>query len=134
MKRIMSILLTITMLLGITASVDFSAFAANSGNLGKNVTWSISGDTLTISGTGVAEFDYGKQPWQSKSDSIKHAVVKNGITALGEHFFEDNEKIEDISLPDSLEAICSQAMLHCGSLKSIHIPKNVRLIGCFSYS
>lgn len=56
MKKLVSLLLSFTMLLSIVSVVDFSAFAdtLTTGKCGENVTYSFDESTgvLTISGTG----------------------------------------------------------------------------------
>ena len=55
MKKVISLILSVAMLLSIVSVVDFSAFAdVKTGKCGDNVTYSLDTETglLTISGTG----------------------------------------------------------------------------------
>lgn len=63
MKKIISLFLSLTMLLSLTAGLDFSAYAdtLTTGKCGENVTYSFDSKTgtLTISGTGdMCSSDY----------------------------------------------------------------------------
>ena len=54
-----------------------------SGQCGKNLTWTLDGGTLTISGTGKADDYYcdAKIAWRSSKESIKRVVIADGEQA-----------------------------------------------------
>ena len=69
MKKVLSLLLSITMLLSISAGLDLTAYAqVLTGSCGENVTYTLDTETgvLTISGTGKM-YDYyssiSDAPW-----------------------------------------------------------------------
>ncbi len=79
------------------------------GKCGEQATWSLDGDgVLTISGIGKMK-DYkklgqtGYSPWYNKI--VKHVIIDEGITSIGNQAFLYNREIESISLPASLETI-----------------------------
>lgn len=79
MKKIISLLLSLTMLLSIVSVVDFSAYAdtLTTGKCGKNVTYSFDAETgvLTISGEGDMEnYNYENNPFYKKSN-IKTVII-----------------------------------------------------------
>ena len=71
MKKILSLILSLVMLLSVTAGLNLTAKAetANSGKCGENVTYSLDSSTgeLTISGTGKMDdyqnYDDGFSPF-----------------------------------------------------------------------
>lgn len=100
--------------------------------VGKNVTASIEGDTLILSGTGET---YDNIWWgdsdgnELNKDNIKHIIVEEGITSLEELIFYGFRKLEDIQLPTSLKSIGYGAFKECDSLKELTIPEGVTNIG-----
>ena len=101
-------------------------YTADSGKCGDNVRWSISGTTLTISGTG-AMWDYTDSPWYGRD--IKDVVVKSGVTSVGECAFADCWNLQRVSLPRSITTIQYGAFYYCHSLQAISIPSTVERIG-----
>ena len=93
-----------------------------SDNDGKNVTWKLTGTTITISGTGaMANFDspymgYGTPaPWLAAyADDITNIVIEEGVTTVGEYAFEDCHLVESISIPASVTSIGKMAFYSCG--------------------
>ena len=51
--------------------------------------------------------------------------MPDGVTALEEGCFSDNEIIEEVILPTSLEFISAGCFENCPNLKKIFIPSNV---------
>jgi hypothetical protein len=93
-----------------------------SDNDGKNVTWEVSGTTITIRGNGaMANFDipqmgYGTPaPWlASYADKITSIVIEEGVTTVGDYAFEDCKIVESISIPASVTSIGTMAFEDCG--------------------
>ena len=91
-------------------------------NDGENVTWEVSGTTITISGNGaMANFDsphmgYGTPaPWLAAyADDITSIVIEEGVTTVGEYAFEDCKIVESISIPASVTSIGKMAFYSCG--------------------
>ena len=52
---------------------------------GENLTWTLTGDTLTISGQGeMAEWNRGAEaPWAQYCEEIRHVVIGNGVINIG---------------------------------------------------
>jgi hypothetical protein len=159
-KRVFSLVLVLTMLL---ACVPIVATAATSGTCGDNLTWTLDDDgTLTISGTGEmwnwyrSDFNYTASPWYGSRGDIKKAVIKNGVTSIGEYAFCDCRGLTSIeipnsvttigdgafndgglttvTIPNSVTSIGGGAFEYCNSLTSITIPKSVTSIGDFAFS
>lgn len=94
MKKIISMILSIAMLVGIASAVDLTAYAAvENGNCGNNVSYSFDNVTgvLTISGTGdiynyrVDSDNYEcNSPFYYFHNDIKSVVIENGVTSIGD--------------------------------------------------
>lgn len=85
MKKLLAILLVVSLLL--VCPVPVKA-AATSGQCGDNLTWTLSGNTLTISGTGPM-YDYTEEnpaPWMA-AGTIRKINVKDGVTSIGNWAF-----------------------------------------------
>ena len=72
------------------------------GSCGTDVTWTQSGEVLTLSGSGSTD-DFTtvyEIPWYAERDEIRTVVVSNGITRLGSMLFDNCEVLTSVSLPD----------------------------------
>ncbi len=140
MKRVLSILLSLTMLCSLTAGLDFSAFAdglASSGSCGEegnNVTWSFDSATgaLTISGNWEMK-DYSfMSPNQSpfyNQLSIKTIIINKGVTRIGDSAFEGCSSLTSISIPESVTSIGNNAFENCTCLTNVSGCNSVTYIG-----
>lgn len=162
--RLVSALLAVAMML---ALLPTAAFAEDSttikydcGENGNNViaTLDTVTGTLTISGTGkMADYDKNPKPWADQMDNIKHLVVEDGVTSIGNNAFSDCTALKDVDLSkaSSLKTIktsfprCSglesvklneglveiggSAFNSCKNLKKIHIPSTVTAIGGYCF-
>ena len=98
MKRIISFITAAVMGIGAIGfmpetfpDVSIHASAEYSGECGDNVTWTLDGDTLTISGTGDMTDYYTNTlmiPRYDYRGSIKRIIIENGVTSIGEYVFE----------------------------------------------
>lgn len=65
--------------------VDLDSYA---GAIGDNLSWTLDGDTLIISGDGkIPDYNDGQTPWYDYNSQIKHIVIEKGITAIGANAF-----------------------------------------------
>lgn len=132
MKKLVSLLLSFTMLLSIVSVVDFSAFAdtLTTGNCGDNVTYSFDESTgvLTISGTGdMKEWPEDDPPWYGDT-RIKTLIIDEGVTSIGARAFQGCSNLSNVQLPNSLSGINDYAFYGCSSLTSVTIPNSVKRI------
>ncbi|MGN0458732.1 MAG: leucine-rich repeat protein [Eubacterium sp.] len=134
MKKIISLLLSITMLVGSIACVDFSAYA-ESYKCGDNISYHIdSGDkTLYITGYGDM-YDWGTQenpypPYWSNQVYFNNVVISEGITSIGTYAFFSCDGIFDISFPNSIRKIGDKSFYHCYNLKINSLPSDLQEIG-----
>ena len=112
------------------------AAVVDSGTCGDNLTWTLTDDgTLIISGAGEM---YDEQangcPWLTYSDSIKKAIIGDGVTNIGGRAFYDCDALTTIEIPDSVTSIDWEAFYECDALTTIVIPDSVTTIGYGAFS
>ncbi len=64
---------------------------------------------------------------------IKHVVVEEGITYLGENFFSKCTGIETVTFPDSLEEIGDKCFDGCSGITHVIFPEGIKRIGNFCF-
>ncbi len=130
LKKLLSILLAVAMLLGAApAAASITAKAASSGTCGENLTWKLnSAGTLTISGTGaMTDFFYPLTvPWNK--EKIKNAVIDEGVTGIGAYAFYDCRQLVAVSLPETLLQIGEDAFAYCVALSALSLPNGITAI------
>ena len=129
-QKVVSMLLTIAMLLGLAPALTGQAKAATSGTCGENLTWTLDSDgTLTISGSGKME-DYvwtwsgiyePNPPWSAQTDSIKKVSIKCGVTSIGSYAFSDCKMLTSIEIPSSISCVGICAFIYSENIKSVYI-------------
>ena len=138
-KKLLSLALALIMVLGMLPGTAW-AEKPTSGKCGENATWSLSGGTLTISGSGAMEdynyYDYDKQyyfyqypPWYYYRQSITSVVIGGDITSIGKWAFMYCNSLTDITIPESVTSIGNDAFDGCSSLTGITIPESVTSFG-----
>lgn len=106
-----------------------------SGTCGENLTWTLSGGTLTISGTG-AMGDYTSSspaPWYAYRSSINSVNFSGDVTSVGMNAFLDCKSLTSISIPANVTSIGVGAFQYCSGLASVNIPANVNYIGDYAF-
>ena len=140
-KQALSIILSLAMLLSLTAGLDFSAYAAtpSSGSCGVNVYYNFNSTTglLTIKGSGEMKNYYSgsNSPFRSATD-IKAIVIESGVTSVGNYAFFDCKSITNATIADSVVKIGSYAFSQCDELASVDMSQYVTVLGerAFAYS
>lgn len=140
--RILSALLALAMLFVLMPTAAFAADTTkiyNCGENGNNVTATLDTVTgvMTISGSGkMADYDsYYNQPWAGQRDNIKHLVVENGVTSIGNNAFRycTNLIDADMSKALSLRSI-STSFWGCTGLKNVVLNEGLKEIGGSAFS
>ena len=111
-------------------------------NNGEDVTWEVSGNTITISGTGaMADYDdyTNVAPWldtdsHSYAEEITAIVIESGVTTVGSYAFKGCYYVTSISIPTSVTTIGSYAFKGCYYVTSISIPAGVTTIGSYAFN
>ena len=93
-----------------------------SGYCGENAQWNLDDKgTLTIWGEGdMYDFTWDTLPWYGYNDYIVRAVIKNGITSIGDWAFENCSGLTSIEIPNSVTSIGDVAFYNCSSLKDVY--------------
>ncbi|MBQ4601431.1 MAG: leucine-rich repeat domain-containing protein [Clostridia bacterium] len=130
MKKLLSLILAVMMLLPLMSA--FSLNAATSGSCGASLNWTLSGSTLTITGSGAMNnYSYfEKAPWYDSRASIKKVVIADGVTTVGNYAFYQCSALTDIDFPSSgLTYIGDEAIRECDSLVTLTLPEGLETIG-----
>lgn len=138
MKRKISILvllaLLMTCLLPVYAAEDEDVSGEGDGaGCGAHLGWYFEEGTLTVFGEGeMYDFDNGA-PWADFRDEITKVVLKDGVTTVGAHAFEDYDRLTSVDFGDALTRIGASAFAGCDGLTSISLPKTFKKFGekCF---
>lgn len=135
-KRLLSMILALSMMLTILPVNAITALAAND-SCGANLTYELTQNTddpgtytLTIRGEG-AMYNYSSStvPWDAQKSKITSVVIGNGVTSIGDYAFEDCSALKMLDIPQSVTEIGSKAFLGCSALTSLALPQTVNRIG-----
>ena len=105
--------------------------SSDSGTCGENLTWTLAGGTLTISGSG-AMTDYGESntaPWYSGREQITAVMVDQGVTGIGAYAFYGCVNLADVTLPEGLTKIGEYAFKGCSALGRVEILNGMTTLG-----
>ena len=100
------------------------------GSCGDNLTWSLDGETLTISGSGdMWNFNLTyHSPWYEHVPDIKTVELPEGLTSIGSAAFDTCGHLRRINIPDNVTSIGDFAFAGCDVFTSIEIPTGVTSI------
>jgi hypothetical protein len=90
---------------------------------------------LIVRGDGPM-MDFGRflrdrSPWRDVR--VKHAVIKDGITSIGNNAFYGCKDLESVEIPGTVTSIGHGAFQGCASLLEVDIPDSVNIIGPFAF-
>lgn len=115
MKRLLAILLTISLLSGMLV---FQVSAAEeTGTCGDNLTWKTDKNILTISGTGPM-YDFSEEnpaPWMAKGSWIRYIDIQEGVTRIGDYAFAGSVGHTRTYVPASVTEVGSKAFYTTGN-------------------
>lgn len=148
MKRLLSTILAIVLLLSCTPVIPLQVLAETGDTCEEYLTWEVSDDQVfiedcdeSISGDIIIPATLDGYPVISISSNafdnctgITGVTIPNGIRSLSKGAFYGCENLENVVLPDSVVIIGDYAFQNCTSLKSITIPENVSYIGMQAFS
>lgn len=66
--------------------------------------------------------------WYYDTSCMTNVVVPEGVTGIGSYAFADDEALESVTLPTSLQRISYGAFSYCTSLRTVLIPSGVTYI------
>lgn len=142
-KRLLSMILALSMMLTILPVNAITALAAND-SCGANLTYELTSNTddpdtytLTIGGEG-AMYDYSSSyttvPWDAQKSGITSVVIEDGVTSIGDNAFEDCSALKSVSGMKGVTSLGKWAFYKCTSLESFAIPSGVKSIpDCLFY-
>ena len=139
MKKVISVLLSVLMLCSVTAGLNLTAYAAETGDWSDTIKYSYDENTceLTLSGQGVLTYSDSFSEKFSEKD-VRSVVIQEGITSISNGVFSCDDDsfygdLQSVTLPKSLHSIGNFAFWHCWSLSSIVIPNSVTTIGDYAF-
>ena len=137
-QRVMSMLLTVAMIIGLAPVLTGQAKAATSGTwtCWENLAWSFSDGTLSISKIEGA-FSHDENycpPWVEFKYEIKKVSIGYGVTCIGGNYFCGYSNLTSVNIPNSVTSIKNSAFEDCSSLTSINIPNSVTSIESSAFS
>jgi hypothetical protein len=116
--KLLSVLVAFAIIIGLVPTVSVSA---DSGSVGMDVVWDLSGGILTISGTGdMDNFTFNfYSPWLEHADIITSIIIEDGVTTIGDSAFAGLYAVTSVSIPDSVTVIGENAFNGCRSLTAL---------------
>ncbi|MBR2279101.1 MAG: leucine-rich repeat domain-containing protein [Eubacterium sp.] len=117
MKRFLSVVLSLLMVMTTIAALPFAANALEpSGQCGENATYTFDSKTgtLTISGTGAID----SYAFFSDSD-VENIIINEGITEIGSTAFYNFSKLNSVFIPKTVESISENPFYWCSELTSV---------------
>jgi len=100
-----------------------------SDSCGEAAFWSLSGGTLTISGTGATDDFAAGTPWAASRDSITAVVIESGITYLGAYAFENCDNLISVDFGTTLRELGTASFRSCDGLTELSLPASFRVFG-----
>ena len=130
-KKTLSLLIALCLVIGL-APVAQGASGLWSDQQGNCVSWTYSDGVLTLTGEGEmprVEAD-GAMPW---GDLPVTELVVSGITNVSDYVFRYHEKLEKVTLGDTVQWIGCEAFLECSALKEVRLPEGLIYIDALAF-
>lgn len=135
MKRTLSFLLSLVMMLGIISNANVTVNAASNGVCGDDVIWAFDEGALTISGTGEM-YDYTSHsslPWYDVRSSIITITVGDGVKSIGDYAFSYCDNVISVTIGNQVTRVGDYAFYNCASISAIKFPDGVISIGDYAF-
>ncbi len=132
-SRLLACLLCLTLVL---ACAPAAHGAEDSGRCGEDLTWTLSGDTLTITGSGPM-WDFTEPdmaPWYPYREEVAALRLPDGLTRVGDLAFYGFEELGAIIIPNTVTAIGDYAFANCESARILTLGSAVVSIGTAAFS
>ena len=134
MKKIISFTLCIVIALSALMSINLTALADGSGNCGtngSNVTWTLSGGTLTINkgSSGEARMaDFvnngaARPGWYDSRTDITKIIIEEGVVNIGSYAFDGCSNVTSVDF-GSIDTIGNNAFMNCTALTQVELPSS----------
>lgn len=116
-----------------------NAEVVSTGQLGENVTYSLSDDgTMVISGSGPM-YEYCDkliqypETWPEVFE-LNSVVIEEGVTTVGNSLFSWRTTLKSVKLPSTITKIDTCAFAFCSQLTDINFPDGLQIIGDSSFN
>ena len=130
MKQLFSILIALCLMLPLTVP---AAAAESEGDLAAGTvgdfTWSLSGNTLTITGTGAMEDFTEDAPWLAYASEIQKVVFTGGVTYVAANAFADYDTITEVDFGDAMYELGKRSFYSCDGLTALYMPASFKVFG-----
>lgn len=101
------------------------------GVCGRDLEWSFTDGTLTITGSGdMADYTTLESiPWYSLRDRILRLELPEGLTRVGDMAFYGCTRLTSVTIPASVKTIGKLAFCHCTGLSILRLQSGLQTIG-----
>lgn len=143
-SKIISVAASAMIFLNCGAAAASAEKSTITGTWGENISWSLDGGKLTLSGTGemtdIENFtnvyhnkfnnadNYADYPWGEYYDVITDVVIEDGITSVADGAFCYYPELKNVSIPDSVLSLGNESFSCCKNLREITIPSNTDIM------
>ena len=149
MKKLLSLLVCLSLIVSVMAVIPVSALA--SGRCGDNLNWSLENKTLTISGTGDM-YDYEEYmdwdpedpeddgtvhtsaPWDPYRNTIETLIISPGVMSIGESAFTLCKNIKSITIGEGMTELSDSAFYSCSGVNNVTLPDSLTSIGSGAFA
>ncbi len=135
MKKLFSVIITALLIISVVPLGAFAAAGDKTFYVGDAVvTVDAAAKTLTVSGTGALP-DYssaGGAPWYANAYA-ECVIIEDGITAIGNRCFSNNQKIKKVVIGDTVERIGVSAFSTSKNITEVSFPSSLKRIEDFAF-
>ena len=130
MKQLFSILIALCLALplAVPAAASETGDVLASGALG-DFTWTLTGNTLTISGSGAMEDFTEDAPWLPYASQIQKVVFTGGVTYVASGAFADYDTITEVDFGDAMYELGKRSFYSCDGLTGLYMPASFKVFG-----
>lgn len=106
------------------------------GTCGPKATWTLSGGTLTLSGTGAMTNFANKtaMPWYEYLDQIEKVVIEDGITSIGNYAFMGCSDLAEVNIGSAVKTIGVNAFSGCSKIEEVSLPASLTGISNYAFN
>jgi len=124
-RKFLCLLLALTLLLGLAATVSATGTEA--------VSWTLADGVLTISGTGpMADYAEGQAPWLG--EEVYSLIIEDGVTSIGSNAFRGMTELLDAVIGRGVTVIDKTAFNDCPALEDVIFRGNDHIIPSGTFS
>lgn len=130
MKKTLSVILSLIMIMTTLAALPFTASANTSGSAGSNTKFEFDSSTgvMTFTGNGPIEMTgFDDVGFSRLTRQIKKMVFKDGVTSINVQYFESLPSLKELDF-QSVKVISVEAFMGCYNLENVNF-KVIETIG-----